>query len=70
MNNHLIPAVLTALGWAVLLILAGDLAVTRLPLLRKIFLPGIGNFFEAWYKCIRRNVEDLLREDDKRNPPA
>jgi len=40
MNEMLIPAVITALGWAVLLILIGELAGTRLPLLRKIFLPG------------------------------
>ena len=29
-------------------------------------IPGVGDVFDAWYKCIRRNVEDLLCEDDKR----
>jgi len=29
-------------------------------------IPGIGDMFDAWYKCIRRNVEDLLHEDNKR----
>ncbi|MDF3130989.1 DUF4112 domain-containing protein [Kiritimatiellaeota bacterium B1221] len=28
-------------------------------------VPVIGDAFDVWYKCIKRNVEDILREDQK-----